>query len=157
MKEQLDFIKHLIICNCTLRQFADRDPPVFHRFVVFSVINSDGSIKPSLAQCNNCGGIHKVTEVGISTKLKKEESGLLPNIDEIKTSLPEKLLQLLIKYDLDLPTWQEIEFIFNNEMWNRLVILYKETEGNETCGKYLLIVGKTLWKVESFSTAEDVI
>lgn len=151
----LESIKHLITCNCVLRQYEEVDPPVFHMFVVFSVINSDGSIKPSYAKCNNCGAIHKVTEVNTSQRVKKEDSPLVPDTEEIKASLPEKLVGLLVKYDLDVATWQQIKFNYENEKWDRPVVLHKESHGEETQGKYLLMAGKTLWRIESFST-EDI-
>lgn len=153
----LSSIKFLVTCNCILRQFEHIDPPVFHKFIVFSVINEDGSIRPSYAQCNNCKGIHRVTEVGVSDKLKKETMASIPTIEEIQTGLPEKLVELLAKYDnLDLPTWQEIKFTMDQEQWGKPIILIREQdEQGEIHGKYLLIAGKGLWKIESFST-EDV-
>ena len=151
----LEYIKHLVQCNCVLKQFELIEPPVFHKFVVFSVVNEDVSIKPSYTKCNNCGGIHRVTEVGVSEKLRRESVPTIPDAEEIKTSLPEKLVGLLLKYNLELTTWQEIKFIYENEMWGRPVILHREQEGEERYGKYLVIVGKSLWKIDSFST-EDV-
>ena len=151
----LESIKHLITCTCILRQYEEITPPFFHRFVVFSVINSDGSIKPSYAKCNNCAAIHKVTEANTSERLRREDSPLVPDTEEIKASLPEKLVALLVKYDLDTPTWQHIKFNFDNEKWDRPVVLYKEAQGDDAQGKYLLMAGKTLWKIESFST-EDI-
>ena len=150
----LESIKHLITCNCILRQYEDIDPPVFHKFVAFSVINSDGSIKPSYAKCNNCGAIHKVIEVNTSQRIKKEDSPLVPDFEEIKSNLPEKLVGILLKYDLDIPTWQLIQFNYENEKWDRAVILHREIIGEETQGKYLLLYGKTLWKIETFSTED---
>jgi hypothetical protein len=128
---------------------------MFHKFIVFSIINQDGSIKPSYAKCNNCGGIHKVTEVGVSEKLKRESSPALPDVEEIKTNLPEKLVDLLTKYNLDLPSWQEVQFVYNNDKWDRPIILHREQEGQDVYGKFLVLAGKSLWKIESFST-EDV-
>ena len=151
----LECIKHLITCNCILKQFELVEPPVFHKFIVFSIINQDGSIKPSFAKCNNCDGIHKVIEVGVSEKLKRESSPALPDVEEIKTNLPEKLVELLVKYNLDLPTWQEVQFVYNNQKWDRPIILHKEQEGQDVYGKFLVLAGKSLWKIESFST-EDI-
>lgn len=148
------YTKHLVSCNCVLRQFQDVDPPIFHKFIVFSVINDDGSIKPSYARCNNCAGIHKVTEVGVSEKLKRESAPFLPTVEEIKTTLPEKLVGLIEKYDLDLPSWQEIQFIMEHELWDRYVLLSKESEGTEIYGKMLIIAGKTLWMIKDFSSEE---
>lgn len=150
----LECIKHLVICNCILSQYQDTEPPIFHKFIVFSVINQDGSIKPSYAKCNNCGGIHKVTEVGVSEKLKKETVASLPDIEEIKSTLPEKLVSLLERYKLQLPTWQEIKFLYENEKWDRAVILSREQENNEISGKYLVLFSKTLWKIDGYSSEE---
>jgi hypothetical protein len=150
-----EYIKHLIECNCILKQFEDYNPTVFHKFIVFSVIVDDGSIKPSFAKCNNCGGIHRVTEVNTSEKLKRESAPTIPTIEEIKTNLPEKLVELLSSFNLELYTWQEIRFVYDNEKWGRPIILQKEEDGGERFGKYLLLVGKTLWSIDSFST-EDV-
>ena len=150
-----EYIKHLIECNCVLSQYELIEPTVFHKFVAFSIINDDGSIKPSMAQCNNCRGIHQITEVNTSTKLKKETAATLPDAEEIKTNLPEKLVMLLGKYNLELTTWQEIKFIFDYEKWGRPVILLKEEENGERHGKYLMIASRQLWTIDSFST-EDV-
>ena len=148
-------IKHLIECNCILKQFELIEPTVFHKFIVFSIINDDESFKPSYAKCNNCGGIHKIIEIGKSEKLKRESAPTLPDAEEIKTTLPEKLNDILSKYTIDLPTWQEIKFLYENEQWGKPVILHKEEENGERFGKYLLLIGKTLWKIDSFST-EDI-
>lgn len=150
----LECVKHLITCNCILSQYQDKEPPIFHKFVAFSIINEDGSIKPSYAKCNNCGGIHRITEVGVSEKLKKETIASLPDIEEIKSTLPEKLVLLLEKYKLQLPTWQEIKFLYENEKWEKPVILSREQEGNEISGKYLVLFGKTLWKIDGYSSEE---
>lgn len=150
-----EYIKHLVECNCILKQFEDYNPPIFHKFIVFSVINDDGSIKPSFAKCNNCAGIHRVTEVNKSEKLKRESAPTIPTIEEIKTNLPEKFVNILSTFNLELPTWQEIRFVYDHEKWGRAIILQKEEENGERFGKYLLLAGKTLWSIDSFST-EDI-
>jgi len=127
---------------------------VFHKFIVFSIINDDETFKPSYARCNYCGAIHKVTEVMTSVQQRRDTAPMLPDIEEIKTTLPEKLVELLSRYTLDVTTWQEIKFIYENELWGKAVILQRETEGQESYGKYLLIAGKTLWKIDTFSTEE---
>jgi hypothetical protein len=150
-----EFIKHLVECNCILKQFELIEPPVFHKFVVFSIINDDGSLKSHFSKCNNCGAVHRVMEVGSSRLLKRETVPALPTIDEIKTQLPEKLVDLVSVYNLELPSWQEIKFIYENEKWERPVILTREEEDGEKYGKYLLLVSKTLWSINTFST-EDI-
>lgn len=150
-----EFIKHTIECNCVLPQYKNIVPIVFHKFIVFSIINEDGSIKPSYASCNNCGAIHKIIEVGQSIQTQKESTPLLLTINEIKTQLPEGIVKLLESYKCDITTWQEVKFIIEEQKWGRTVILTKENDGEYFVGKYILILGKELYKVDSFSTEEN--
>lgn len=146
---KLDFIKHLVECNCILPQFFERSNPPFHRFVVFSVINQNGEVVPSYAQCNNCGVIHRVNEINSSKILPKESSGLLPKVSEIKHGMPKEIIDIIEAYNPDINTWQEARFIWENELWGRNVILTKEEEENTFMIKYLRILGQNLFKVET--------
>lgn len=145
-----EYTKHLVECKCVLPQFKQVEPPKWHHFVVFSEIDETGSVIPSFAQCNNCGVVHRITEVGTSSILKRDDLTSLPNLDEIKSGLPEKLISVLEKYDVELPTYQEVAFIFEHKMWGRMVILTKENLEGLMVGKYLMIIGETLWKVSGF-------
>lgn len=148
-------IKHQIECNCILPQFINVTPAIFHRFNVFSVIDKNGAVEPSYAKCNNCDAIHKVIEINESRQLSKESSNLLPNLSEIKLSIPEKVMKLLDSYKIDLPTWQELQFIFENKKWGRSVILFKEEDDGKIRGKALLVLGENLFKIENFALGED--
>jgi hypothetical protein len=102
-----DYVKYLLECKCILPQFKNSNPIVFHKFLVFSEIDTaNGLIIPSYAQCNNCGVIHKITEIGRSTVLKKENLNALLTIDDIKSSLPPRLASILEQNDCALPYWQ---------------------------------------------------
>lgn len=68
--------------------------------------------------------------------------------------MPERLVALVEKYKLSLPSWQEIKFVLENEKWERPIILQREEEGEDVYGKYLVFYGKTLWKVDNFSSEE---
>jgi hypothetical protein len=145
-----EFIKHLIECKCVLPQFKQVEPPRWHYFVVFSEINETGAVIPSFVQCNNCGIVHKVTEVGVSSILGRDDLPSLPNLEDIKSGLPEKIVSILEKYDCELPTYQEVAFILEHQLWGRMVILTKEIVDGTLLGKYLLVLGETLWKINSF-------
>lgn len=159
----LEGIKHTLVCNCILPQLLHVEPPVFHRFVVFSVVEN-GMVKPSHAQCTNCRGVHKVTEIGVSSKLPTEDSdSLVQTIEEIQASLPEKLVSLLTaggtKYNMlvdNLPTWQEIQFHYNNELWGKPTIIAKTVDKKTAAisGKLLLLAGKTLWTIQPFTSSD---
>lgn len=142
--------KHLIECNCVLPQFKYRNPPIYHHFVVFSVFNEQGLVMPSYAQCPNCGIIHKVVEVGKSIIMRKEELGSILTEEELRQSLPEKLGDILAQYKVDYATWQQAKFIVENELWGRSVILTKDEAEGVVTGKFLTIIGTTLWKIDNF-------
>jgi hypothetical protein len=117
-------------------------------------------IKPSYAQCNNCGMIHKIIDIGVSAVIKKEESSLVPSIEDIKFSIPSHLRTALEKYDVPIHVWQEVKFIVDNELWGRFVILSKEKDSQEStvfAGKYLIIISEALMKIETFEQDEGYI
>lgn len=154
MKDK-DFCKHLIECKCVLLQFRKMPNPPLHKFIVFSELNSSGLVIPSLAQCNNCGAVHKIQEIGVSTITKKEDATSVLTIDEIKSSLPEKLLNDLSRYELEQHQWLEIKWVYENEDWGRVVVLTKETSDGLIAGKYVQIIGTGLWKFGSFSKEDN--
>ena len=107
-----DYVKHLLECKCVLPQYKNVEPPVFHKFLAFSEIDTtDGSVVSSYAQCNNCGVIHKVNEISKSILLRKENMNALLTIDDIKSSLPPRLAAILDQNQCDLPYWQEAQTI----------------------------------------------
>lgn len=150
-----DYIKHLVQCKCILPQFRKVQDPPLHKLIVFSEIDEFGMLIPSFAQCFNCGIVHKVVEVGISEIMKKETLPSILTVAEIKNNLPEKLIELLSQYELDIATWQEIKWILDNEAWGRSIILIKEKLDGMIIGKSLQIIGTSFWRINSFS-GEDI-
>jgi len=153
-----DYIKHLLECKCVLPQYKGVEPPIFHKFLVFSEIDiADGSVVTSYAQCNNCGVIHKVNEVSKSILLRKENMNALLTIDDIKSSLPPRLASILEQNDCILPYWQEAQFIIANSLWGRGFTLSQEREGTIVIGKYIVILGETIYDIKSFEREEGMI
>lgn len=151
-------VKHLIDCKCILPQYKNVHPPIFHKFIVFSeIIEPNADVVPSYVSCNNCGVIHRIIEINQSVILKKEESAAVPTIDDIKINLPEKLVGVLDKHDLSLATWQEVQFILEQKYWGRGIVLSKEKESDKTFGKYLMILGENLYKIDNFEREEGLI
>jgi len=150
--------KHLIACRCVLPQYKSlKDPPV-HKFIVFSRINDDDSVIAKYAQCNNCGVIHRIINICTSEIIPgKEHMSSLISIDDVKISIPENIANILEANSVDLPTWEAAQFIIENKMWGDFVILTTETDGAETAGKYIRILGKTLCKVDNFVRSSGVI
>lgn len=154
-KKEPDYIKHLITCRCHLPQYEQMDPIPSHKFVVFSELDENDMFKHSYAQCNNCGIIHRVTELETSYTIKKESLMALPNIEDIKTTVPEWLIGILSQYQCELHVWQEAKFIIDNGLWGRFVVLTKERDSTIVFGKALHIIGTKLYKIENFERNDD--
>lgn len=152
------YIKHVVECNCILPQYRELSPLIFHKFIVFSELNRDGLVKTSYIPCNNCGVIHKILDAGKSEILKKENSNLVPTIADIETNLPGWLTALLKQHDCPLPTWQEAQFVIENEQWGKILVLSREPDQNNKekhITKYVILIGDNLYKVK-IDQEEDI-
>lgn len=149
-------VKHLVKCRCVMAHLKNMNNPPVHQFIVFSELVDD-KVVVKYAQCNNCGSIHKVTDICTSEIIpNKEEANTIMSVDEIKLGLPANLVKILELNNVDLPTWEMASFYFENKMWGNFVVLTSDyDEGNKT-GKYLQILGESLFKVNSFTRSEVV-
>jgi hypothetical protein len=147
--------KHLIKCRCVLPQFKKMVNPLLHQFIVFSIIEDD-NVKLKYSQCPNCGIVHRITEIGKSEIIQgREAMQSLITIDDIKSGLPENLRFILEKNNADLPTWEAVSFYYENKLWGNFVVLSSDTDSSVKQGKYVRLLGDSLFKVESY-TREDV-
>jgi hypothetical protein len=150
-------LKHLVTCRCTLPQFKRHPQPPKHQFVVFSVIDDDNNVKPKYAQCNNCGVIHRVTEINRSEILaSKEQAKSILTPDDIKLSLPSRLVELLDVNYADLATWEATKHIYENKRWGEFVLLTSENDEGMRTGKYVRILGEGLFDVDAFEREEVI-
>lgn len=151
--------KHLIECNCILPQYKNRPDPVFHKFVVFSIIDPDDKVREKLAECPVCGIVHRVTEIGVSEITTKESARSIRRIEDIKYTMPENVVGVLEANHCDLATWEEAEFIIENKLWGHYVILSSEQMDENTHGKLLHFMGPNagMIKVEAFSRHDVVV
>lgn len=148
--------KHLVKCKCVLPQYKNAQDPPQHQFVVFSVINEDDSVRVKYTQCNNCGAIHRVTDICTSEVLPgKENMSSIVTVDDIKASLPANLVDILERNDVDPPTWEQAQFIYENKQWGNFVVLASDEDAGTKQGKYVRIMSETYFKIESF-TRDDV-
>lgn len=149
--------KHLVRCRCVLPQFKHANPPKPHQFIVFSVIDDDGSFRVKFAQCTNCGIVHRVTEVCRSEIVQgRETMGSIISIADIKASLPAQLVQILENNQADLPSWEAAQFIHEHKQWGGFVVLTSDVEGTLKQGKYVVILGERLFKVETYARDEVI-
>jgi len=151
-------IRHLVRCRCILSQFKNLKDPPNHQFVVFSVIDDSDNVRVKFAQCDNCGIIHKVFEIGKSDVISnKETMGSITTIDDLKNSMPEKMVTLLEKNDVaDVSSWEEAKFIIENEKWGNFIVLSKDSSESDTNVKLLRIVSKNIFIVENEVRTERI-
>ena len=146
-------VRHLIQCRCILPQFKTRKETVFHKFVVFSVIDENDVVKIKYSSCNNCGAVHKVIDICKSEIIPGKESAITTvTKNDIKFGISPNIVSILETYDCDLSTWEEVQFILENEVWDSSVVIAKENMGDSIQGKVLIILGLTRIKVESFNS-----
>lgn len=149
--------KHMIRCRCVLSIFKKMETPPRHQFVVFSMINDENVVIPKYAQCTNCGIIHRVIEIGRSEIVAgREAMSSILTIDDIKLSLPEQLVAILDANKVDLPTWEAVQFMYENKQWGNFVVLTSDVDGDVRQGKYVRLLGEKLFKVETFMREEVI-
>lgn len=144
--------KHLISCRCVLPQFKRRKEPPAHRFVVFSVIEDDNTVRPKYSQCNNCGVIHRITDVGKSEiRTGRDHMGSIVTVDDVRLSLPERIASALDRFSADLPSWEMAQFIVESGQWGAFVVVATDHDGETKNGKIITIFSEKAVKVEAFS------
>ena len=133
-----------------------KNPPVFHSFIVFSIVSVDSSVLEKFAQCNNCGIIHRVYDICKSELLKKEQHVSVQSIADVGLSLPSELNNILVTYKCDIATWEHVQFIFENEKWGESIVIAREIEDGITNGKRLVVDGSKKFKIEPITFSEVV-
>jgi hypothetical protein len=148
-------VRHLIECHCVLPQFKNTTPTVYHKFVVFSIIEDD-VVQKKLAQCNNCGIIHKVTDFCKSEIVHgAEESSSIRQIDDVKLGLPGRLVDFLVQQSLDISTWEWIEYLLDHKLEYEVVIK-KDQKGDLTNLKILHLKEDGSFKVKNETRQDEV-
>ena len=146
-------IKHLIQCHCILPQYRGKPNPVFHKFVVFSILDIESdTVVSKFAECNNCGAAHKIIDICKSEiVVGKDEVRTQVTIEDIKYSLPPSLFELLVSYDKDISDFEHAQFIIENEMWGDYIILSREELDDFTQGKMVTFIAIDKFRVESYT------
>ena len=153
MENNYQFQKHLVTCRCVLPQYKKSGQ--LHRFVVFSVIQNDNVVE-KFARCNNCNVVHRVHDICKSEILNTDEFRGLITIEDIKLGLNKNIIEILDKYNCDIATWENVKFIIENQLWGNFVTLNSESSDGYNVGKYLVIIGENMFKIESFSNREYI-
>lgn len=149
--------KHLITCRCILPTYKKAKDPPLHQFVVFSVEDNDGTLIEKIAQCNNCGIIHKVTGYCESEILSgQEDAKNVIRIEDVALSLNPDIRQVLESYSCDIATYENVQFIVATEKVGEFVILDSEVSEGYRSGKILKYSGRGKFSVEPFQCQEGL-
>jgi hypothetical protein len=125
-------LKHLIQCHCVLPIYRKRKEPLFHKFVVYSKTNDEGEIVEKLSRCNNCAAVHRIIDFCKSEIVfNMEDTVSVTTADEIRESLPEKIVKILDENKCDFATYENVEDVLFEERWGEIIILSRQKINNE--------------------------
>lgn len=145
-------IKHLIQCHCILPQYKNSKNPVFHKFVVFSVVDDSDTVVTKYSDCNNCGSVHKIYDLCKSEIVPgKEDMKASLRKEDFKLSLPENLYELLSQYGKEICDYEYSQFIIDNKVWDSTIILTREEIEESTQGKILRFISEDKFRIESYT------
>ncbi len=141
-------VKHLIECHCVLPQYRDKPKTVYHKFVVFSILDESDTIRPKFVNCNNCGVLHRIFDLCRSEIVNgKEDVKTAVSIEDITINFSEKLLNIVERYKLDIATIEEINFYIENNIWGESIVLSKENIDSSINIKKMILISEDKFKI----------
>jgi hypothetical protein len=154
-RNKLHGTKHIVECHCTLPQYRNRKDTVYHKFIVFSILDDSDTVIPKHVQCNNCDVVHEVYDICKSNIVAgRDELGSIMGIDDIKLMVNNDVARVLENYEVDLATWEEAKFILAEKKWGKFVVLSKDTLDNSVHGKRLVFQAESRATIEPFTYTE---
>ena len=143
-------VKHLVQCHCVLPQFRGRENTIFHKIEVFSELDEEDNVVEKFIVCDNCGVVHKVFDLCRSEiQTQHETITSVRTIPEIKMSLDDDICELLEKNNCHVSTWENIEFILDNEIIGVPVVINRENIKGKTNIKYVELKKNGKFKIKS--------
>ena len=150
-------IKHLVSCHCILPQYKNQKNLVFHKFIVFSIIDDSDTVIPKFASCNNCGAVHKIIDIcKTEIVVGRDEVTTQVTREDLKHSMPISLYELLDSYDRPISDFEHAVFIIENQEWGSFIVVKREEVEDYVQGKIVRFIREDKFKVESFSEKKEV-
>jgi len=151
-------IKHMIKCRCILPTMKNRPSPPLHEFIVFSILNNEnGEIFEKYVSCNNCGINHRVYDLCKSEIINNSESTKVAlTIEDISVMLPDAVNNILKSYSRELPDYEHIKFMIDENAQDQFIVLSSEFENGRKSGKILKFKGNGKFEIEPFSRSEFI-
>lgn len=135
-----------------LPQYKNIDPPVFHQFPVFTIIDEESdTVAVKFSACNNCGAVHKIIDIAKSEIITgRDEVPSQMKKEDFKLSLPEDLYNLLITYQRDISDFEHAQFLLEEEKWDKHIILTREEIDDVVQGKLVRFIADNRFRIESY-------
>ena len=131
--------------------------PIFHKFVVYSRFNSDGSVAPKIVQCNNCGVCHRVLDLCSSEIIQNMEDAISTiSVSDLRVHIPEKVSSILDTHKCDIATWEQMSDVFENKEWGSIINLSTQKFDDSSQIKTLLILGEDSYKIEAHIRKDEI-
>ena len=143
--------RHLIKCHCILPIYKNSKPQIYHKIAVYSMFDEkSGKVIPKYINCNNCGITHFVTEYCKSEiQIGKEDVTSIRSVSEVEIGLPEKLVSFLNQYSPTIDILEEIEHIFNDNLFPKGIIIKREIIDEKHNIKILNLINKNRFTISS--------
>tara|TARA_R110000851_G_scaffold22029_3_gene65492 strand:+ start:208 stop:585 length:378 start_codon:yes stop_codon:yes gene_type:complete len=107
-------------------------------------------VMPKYVNCNNCGVTHLVDELCKSKiQIGKEDITSIRSIEEIELSLPEKLTKFLKQYNPTIDVLEEIEDVFNNNLFPKGLVIKREIIDEKYNVKILNLISEKRYTIAS--------
>jgi len=149
--------RHLIQCHCILPQYRKSEVPIFHKFIVFSICDESGDVIPKLSECNNCGVIHNIIDFCKSEIVHTiEDARSIIKIDDIIPTIPTNVVSILSSHKCDISVWENVKFIYDNDLWGEEVIIAKDQLDNVSQIKVLTVKSESRVKVDTHVRNEEI-
>ena len=129
--------------------------PPLHSFVVFSVIDEDGTMVPKKATCNNCGALHEILEACSSKIIPGAEGSTSElTVEDVIVFLPDSVANILSTYNAELPDYEYVKFMIEENLPGEWIVLTNELNEGRRSGKILKYKGNNRFEIEPFSRKE---
>ena len=134
-----EIIKHLVKCRCILPQFKSSSAPIFHKFVVASIVENDVVLE-KIVQCNNCGVLHRVNDLCVSEIVEMSDlSNVCASIDDARMLLPTQVCSVLESVSAPLFVWEGAKFVVDEKKFDHEIEISSETIGSRKSRKLMKI------------------
>ena len=135
----------MIQCHCILPQYRGVKNPVFHKFLVFSTIDTESdTVIPKFTACNNCGAAHKVFDIAKSEIITgRDEVPTAMSIDDYTMSLPRGACLIFYNHiNRRIADFEHAQFIIESNLWGDHIVLTREELDEFIQGKLVKFMSK---------------